>query len=435
MSQKLVRSATSTGNTPLSSASVALAVAICFGAIVFDGYDLIVYGSVVPAMLEYQEWALTPQTVGHIASYGLFGMFLGAIVSGWLTDRFGRRKVFIASLAWFSLMTLLAALAPTAGIFGLLRFLAGLGFGGIAPTAIALVVELAPKARRNLLNAVMLCGFPVGGVLAALLAINLLEPLGFRALFAIGGLPLITLVPLAMWKLPESPAFLRLRSAGRTPSETPVDATPVNTTPIARRSLLKGRLGAATLLFCVTMFASLLLVYGLNTWLPQLMRGAGYDLGSSLAFLLVLNAGAIVGGLWGSSLADKLGGRWVTTGLFVIATASLAAIAIPLPTWALYILIFIAGAATTGTQIVVYGYVATYYRPEVRATALGISSGVGRLGGVVGPSIGGALVAAGLGLGWNVATFAGVAVIGALAAAAVPRAKAIQDSHAPAATR
>lgn len=428
MSRPLAPPSSPTASAPPSRAVAALAVAICFGAIVFDGYDLIVYGSVVPAMLQYQEWALTPAQIGAIGSYGLFGMFLGAIASGWLTDRLGRRRLFIGSLAWFSTMTLLMAFAPTAESFGVLRFLAGLGFGGIPPTAIALVIELAPQARRNLFNAFMLCGFPVGGVLAAILAINLLEPLGFRALFAIGGLPLITLVPLALWKLPESPAFLRMRSQDqRSGNQPPQDLSPQHqtaaVTPVDRRSLLRGRLGIAMLLFTVTMFASLLLVYGLNTWLPQLMRQAGYDLGSALTFLLVLNVGAIVGGIWGSSLSDKLGGRWITTGLFVMATASLSAIAIPLPTWALYLLIFVAGAATTGTQIVVYGYVATYFRPEVRATALGISSGVGRLGGVAGPLIGGALVAAGLGLGWNVATFAAVAVVGAVAAASVPRAR------------
>jgi AAHS family benzoate transporter-like MFS transporter len=363
------------------------AVALCFGAIVFDGYDLIVYGSAVPALLQYQPWGLTPAQAGVIGSYALFGMFLGAIASGTLTDLIGRRRLFIASLTWFSLMMVLVATAPDPWSLGLFRFLAGLGFGGIPPTAIALVVEIAPAGRRHLINGLMLCGFPIGGVLAALLAILLLEPAGFRTLFAVGALPLVTLVPLAIWLLPESPSFERRRGAGRTRGGV--------------AQLVKGRAAAATALFVVANFCGFLLVFGLNTWLPQLMRGAGYDLGSALA--------------------DRYGSRWVATVLFAAAVLALALIAVPLPTVVLYLLVFVAGAATTGNQIVVYGYVAAHYPPARRATALGLSSGIGRLGAVTGPLLGGSLLAAGLGLGWNVGVFALVAVVGAVACALVPR--------------
>ena len=383
------------------------AVALCFGAIVFDGYDLIVYGSAVPALLQYQPWGLTPAHAGVIGSYALFGMFLGAIASGTLTDLIGRRRLFIASLTWFSLMMVLVATAPDPWSLGLFRFLAGLGFGGIPPTAIALVVEIAPAGRRHLINGLMLCGFPIGGVLAALLAILLLEPAGFRTLFAVGALPLVTLVPLAIWLLPESPSFERRRGGGRTRSGV--------------SQLVKGRAAVATALFVVANFCGFLLVVGLNTWLPQLMRGAGYELGSALAFLLVLNVGAIAGGLGGSALADRYGSRWVATVLFAAAVLALALIAVPLPTVVLYLLVFVAGAATTGNQIVVYGYVAAHYPPARRATALGLSSGIGRLGAVTGPLLGGSLLAAGFGLGWNVGVFALVAVVGALACALVPR--------------
>lgn len=382
------------------------AVALCFGAIVFDGYDLIVYGSAVPALLQYQPWGLTPAQAGVIGSYALFGMFLGAIASGTLTDLIGRRRLFIASLTWFSLMMVLVATAPDPWSLGLFRFLAGLGFGGIPPTAIALVVEIAPAGRRHLINGLMLCGFPIGGVLAALLAILLLEPAGFRTLFAVGALPLVTLVPLAIWLLPESPSFERQRG-GRARGGV--------------AQLVKGRAAVATALFVVANFCGFLLVFGLNTWLPQLMRGVGYELGSALAFLLVLNVGAIAGGLGGSALADRYGSRWVATVLFAAAVLALALIAVPLPTVVLYLLVFVAGAATTGNQIVVYGYVAAHYPPARRATALGLSSGIGRLGAVTGPLLGGSLLAAGFGLGWNVGVFALVAVVGAVACALVPR--------------
>ncbi|MBC3191267.1 aromatic acid/H+ symport family MFS transporter [Pseudonocardia sp. C8] len=408
--------------TPSTSPRAAsAAVGLCFGAIVFDGYDLIVYGSVMPALLQYEPWGLTPAQAGAIGSYALLGMFIGAIASGTLTDLMGRRRLFIASLTWFSVMMLLVAAAPDPTWLGLFRFLAGLGFGGIPPTAIALVVELAPVARRQVLNGLMLCGFPIGGVLAAVLAIALLEPFGFRTLFAIGALPLVTLVPLAVWLLPESPSFVR-RERRTAPGRQ-------------RRELLelvRGRAGVATALFVVANFCGFLLVFGLNTWLPQLMRGAGYELGSALAFLLVLNVGAVAGGLGGSALADRYGSRWVATILFALAVVSLGLIAVPLPAAVLYLLVFVAGAATTGNQIVVYGYVAAHYPPLRRATALGLSSGIGRLGAVAGPVVGGSLVAAGLGLGWNAGVFALVAVVGAVACALVPRPAEVSADRVPA---
>ncbi|MPZ82206.1 MAG: MFS transporter [Actinophytocola sp.] len=387
--------------TRLPGRSPWLVVGLGFAAIVFDGYDLIVYGSAVPALPAEPGWGLTPTDIGAIGSYALLGMLVGAISAGRLTDVLGRRRLFIGCLAWFSLMMLGVALAPNPELLGIFRFLAGLGFGGIAPTAIALVVEVAPAARKNLLNAVMLAGFPVGGVLAAILAVNLLEPYGFRLLFGFGVLPLVTLVPLAMWLLPESPQFQRVRTRAT--------------------DLLREGVATSVLLFAVANFCGFLLVFGLNTWLPQLMRLAGYNLGSALGFLLALNIGGVIGGLGGSALADRFGGRWVATILFVVAAVSLGLIAIPMPGVLGYLVVAVAGAASVGNQIVVYGYVATHYPAGYRATALGLTSGIGRLGAASGPLIGGFLVAAGFGLGMNVGVFAAVSVVGAVASALVPR--------------
>ncbi len=375
--------------------SSALVVALGFAAIVFDGYDLIVFGSAVPALLQHPGWELTAAEVGAIGSYALIGMLVGAISSGALTDLLGRRRLFIACLAWFSLMMAGVALAPNPELLGVFRFLAGLGFGGIAPTAIALVVEHAPAARKNLLNAVMLAGFPVGGVLAAILAVVLLEPYGFRVLFGLGVLPLVTLVPLAAWLLPESPRFQRKRAV--------------------RRGLRPGPLA----LFAVANFAGFLLVFGLNTWLPQLMRLAGYNLGSALSFLLALNVGGVVGGLAGSALADRWGPRWVATVLFGVAAVSLVLISVPMPVTLTYLVVALAGAASVGNQIVVYGYVANHYPTHQRATALGITSGLGRLGAAAGPLLGGLLVATGLTM--NVTVFAAVALLGGVASALAVR--------------
>lgn len=389
-----------------------LVVTLCFITIVFDGYDLIVYGSMVPSLLAEPGWALTPQRVGAIAAVTLLGMFVGAVVVGMITDSVGRRKTAIGCIALFSGAMLCCALAPTPELLGLARFVAGLGLGGVAPTLIALVVEIAPANRKHLYNSAMLAGFPIGGVVAAVVAISYLESFGFRFLFALGGLPLLTIVPLLLRYLPESPSYLS-RAAGSA-------ATSDRISWRDRFSVFGGRLGLALLLFCLANFASMLIIYGLNTWLPQLMRSAGYPLGSALLFLGVLNIGAVLGGLGGSYLADRVGGRYVTAGAFVIATVAIFSMGSGLPTVALYVAIGIAGATTIGTQIVLFGHVATYFDAAVRATSLGWATGIGRLGAVVGPLLGGYLAQAQVGLAVNFQAFAVVALVGAVCAVLVP---------------
>jgi AAHS family benzoate transporter-like MFS transporter len=164
-------------------------VAICFASIVFDGYDLIVYGTVVPALLEYREWDLTAVEAGAIGSYALIGMLFGAMMVGTITDIVGRRKIMLFCISWFSLFMGLCATAPSPELLGLFRFIAGLGLGGVVPTAIALTIEYAPPHRRSFTNALMFSGYSVGGILAALLAIPLLPAFGWRLMFAIGLAP------------------------------------------------------------------------------------------------------------------------------------------------------------------------------------------------------------------------------------------------------
>ena len=394
----------------ISRRSPYVVVAFGFFAIFFEGYDLIVYGTAVPALLAYRAWQLTAAEVGMIGGAALLGMVLGAPASGWLADRFGRRRLFIGLLSFFSLMMLAAAIAPTATMLGLCRFLAGLGFGGIPPTAIALVVEFAPIRHKTLSNSVMLAGFGVGGIVAGGLSVVLLERLGFRGMFALGVLPILTLVPLAIWRLPESPSF----TGGRRNAPT---ATPLS--PL--RTILQGRLALATVLFALANFCSFLMIFGLSTWLPQLMRGVGYELKDALKFLLVLNVGALFGSTLGAWIADRVGIRRVATTLFVLGAAGLALLAVPAPTFVSVVVVFVTGAALGGGQAVLLSDVAMYYGPASRATALGLTSGIGRLGATLGPVIGGLMVSANVGLQGNVTLLAVVSILGAFAILVVPR--------------
>ena len=392
--------------------STYLVVAFSFFAVLFEGYDLIVYGAAVPALLAYPNWALTAAQAGAIGAAALFGMVFGAPASGWLADIYGRRKLYIGLLTFFSLMMILVSLAQTPTQLGLFRFLAGLGFGGIPPTVIALVIEFAPARRKVLLNSIMLSGFGVGAILAGSMSILLLGHFGFRGMFAFGALPLVTLVPLAVWLLPESPEFLR-KSAEHALGH-------VRSNPL--RSIFRGQVGIATGLFAGANFFAFLMVFGLNTWLPLLMQSAGYALGDALKFLVLLNVGTLVGGMFGAGLADRFGMRLVASGVFVITSISLVLLAIiPATTISNVLLVFVIGATLGGGQAVLWSYVAAFYTPESRATAVGVSSGIGRLGAAIGPAVGGLLINTGVGLAGNVTMLSVIALLTAVTIFFVPR--------------
>ena len=412
MIAELSNPAQATPARSLASTRAALIVVVLgFGALVFEGYDLIVYGAAVPALLAYPAWALTPARVGAIGGATFMGMFIGAPLAGWLSDRFGRRKLFIWLLSFFSLMMILVAIAPTPGLFALFRFLAGVGFGGIPPTAIAQVYEFAPSDRKVLFNAIMLSGFGIGAILAAGLSILLLGHVGFRVMFGFGALPLVTLVPLAAWLLPNTSG-----SSSR-PSRDPGESIAVS----PWRGVFRGRAALSTILFAAANFFALLLSFALNTWLPQLMRQAGYPIGSALQFLLLLDAGALLGALLGGWLADRVGGRKVVTAMFIIAAVSLACLALHVSPLVIKLLIFVTGAVAVGNQSVLFGFMAAHYPQASRATAIGATSGVGRLGAAAGPVLGGLLLKAGAHLSGNVLVFAGVSVLAGLSILFIPK--------------
>lgn len=421
---------------PATRRSPALVILLCFVAIVFDGYDLIVYGAIVPDLLAYEEWGLTPVETGAYGSYALAGMFIGAILVGYLTDVVGRRKVMLVSITAFSLLMLMAALAPNPFIFGLSRLLAGVGLGGVIPTAIAITVEFSAPHRRNLNNALMFSGYAVGGILASLLAMLLLDHIGFRGMLAIGVLPVLTVVPLLYFFLPESPAYLRVRGRSKEANQIAQDyglsipSSPETSQEKAEKpkeknrfvELFTGRWAIATILFCLAGVSGQVLVYGLNTWMPQLLVMADYSLDSSLSFLLVTNIGAVAGVVVSSQLADAFGPKLVTAGSFLASGTALVLMGTGwFPMIVMYLLVAVVGFGSIGAQILVNGFVATFYDDKTRATALGLTLGVGRIGAVIAISGGGVLVAANLPTFTNFSVWAVAAAIGILSILLVPQ--------------
>ena len=409
-------------------------VGICFFGLVFDGYDLVVYGTVVSTLLRDPEWALTPAQAGAIGSYALFGMMVGALAAGAVGDFIGRRRLLLVSIAWFSVGMGLTAMAPSVTLFGAGRFFTGIGIGALVAGAGATVAEFAPPGKRNLYNAIVFAGYPAGGVLASVVALVVLEPFGFRVLFWIGALPLVTLLPLALVKLPESPAWLlsrgRLEEARAVSERTGVplpdgEGAPVAATKRSRGGLLglfTGKYAIATILIGFMSAGGLMLTYALNTWLPELMGRAGFSVKGSLSFLLVLNGGAIIGSLFASRFADRFGAKLVIVTTFTLAAVSIAVLTLTLPLPVLFVFVAIAGLGTIGTQVLIYGFVSNYYETSSGPPAWPGRPGSAAWGVSRVRSSGGSCSPRRIDIRWIFLTFALVALVGAIITALVPAA-------------
>jgi len=421
--------------------TVVWVVALATVGLIFDGYDLVVYGTVVSTFLRDPSHIgkVTPAIAGMLGSYALVGVLVGALLAGTVGDLLGRRKVMLVAYAWFSVGMAATALTTTAPAFGWLRFFTGLGVGALVATTGALVSEFAPTGKKNLCNAITYSGVPLGSLLAALLAIVLLHVIGWRGMFWIGALPVVTLLPLACLKMPESVAWLASRGrleearalSARTGVEVPEAVATAEGTVVA---VTEGRAGFAGLFGRHYLFATLvlglmsgtglLLVYSLNTWLPELMLRAGFNARGSLSFLLVLNGGAILGALGGSQMADRFGPKPVVAACFLIGSLAIALLTLGLPLGVLLAVVAIVGLGTSGTQTLIYGFVANYYRTNVRGAGVAWCAGFGRLGGVGGPLLGGFLIGGGFALNAIFHVLAALALMGLILTLLVPMARA-----------
>ena len=400
----------------------------CLMIIIFDGYDLVIYGVALPLLM--QEWALSAVQAGLLASTALFGMMFGAMTFGTLSDKLGRKKTIMICVAIFSGFTFLGAFATNPVEFGILRFLAGLGIGGVMPNVVALMTEYAPKRIRSTLVALMFSGYAIGGMTSALLGAWLVPQFGWKIMFYIAIIPLVAL-PL-IWKfLPESLMYLtnkkeieqtrtivqKISPSQQLNGDTEFvlnEVTKGDEAPV-KALFQQGRM-FSTFMFWIAFFMCLLMVYALGSWLPKLMIQAGYSLGASMIFLFALNIGGMIGAIGGGALADRFHIKKVVTIMFICGAAALILLGFNSPQFVLYTLIAVAGAATIGSQILLYTFVAQYYPSTVRSTGMGWASGIGRIGAIVGPVLTGALLTMNLPHQMN---FFAIAIPGVIAALAI----------------
>ena len=388
---------------------------LCWAAVALEGYDLVVLGVVIPVLRRDPVFALDPGSATTVATVGLLGVMIGALAVGPVSDVVGRRRTILACVLAFSLLGAACALATGPLSLGVLRFVAGVPLGGVVPVALAMVAEHSPGRRGNSSMTVLMTGYHVGAVLASLLGALFVVSLGWEFLFVAGALPALALLPVLAAKLPRDTPPVAREGAARETRVNPV------------RELFRAGFAGPTIAFWVASFMGLLLVYGLNTWLPEIMRLAGYQLTQALYQLLALNVGAVIGLLIGGRVADRIGVRPATITWFVTAAVFLALLAVRLPGATVYVAILLAGIFVFSSQVLVYAWVGRIYPAAMRATALGSASGVGRLGAITGPALTGALVAGGLAYPWGFFAFALVAALGAVAVATVTRTRRADD--------
>ena len=385
---------------------------VAFGAIMMmlDGYDLSAMGLAVPAIAE--AWAIEPSSFRWALSASLMGVGVGSLLAGLCGDRWGRRATLTGMFGFGAMACLGTVFATNVNELVFWRFLVGIGMGGAIPNIIALVSELMPAKRRPLMIVLVYSGAAVGGGLGSLLASVIVPLYGWQSVFMVGGiLPLV--VALFVFKaLPESPAFL-IANGRRDPQASstilrlrpdfPKDQTERLSFIDSGLGLRPGvgalfgkNLGIATLLFWTLFICTQAMVFFIQSWYPTLLTRNGYDIETALQIFSLWDFGALTGGIVVAGLASHFKLEKLLSFAYLLAALCLGMLSLDIQnTTATQILTFATGFSVVGASFCMGALAAGFYPSEIRATGVGWGLGVGRVGSISSPLIGGAVLAAG----------------------------------------
>jgi MFS transporter, AAHS family, 4-hydroxybenzoate transporter len=416
------------GSRPLSPFQI-VTFLLCASVAMIDGFDTQAIALAAPGIAA--AWGVQPAAFGPVFAAGLLGALVGAVVFGVAADRYGRKPCLLVAVALFGAVTLATPFATSLESLAAIRFITGIGLGGALPGVISITSEFAPVERRATIVSLMFCGFPLGAVLGGVLAAQLMPSLGWSVLFYIGGIAPLVLLPVIAAYVPESIRFLALR--GDEPAVAKIlrrmnleegwNAEQASTTGQPRSAsitaLFSRDKALGTLILTMTFLLSLMLAYFLVSWLPLLAQQAGVGIQNAVLGVATLNLGAIVGCLIIGRLADRHGpavpiGLGYTGGAVAIALIGQSAHSEAL----LLAVCFVAGALSIGAQMCVVALGAIFYETSVRATGVGWLMGTGRIGAILGPMIGGVLMAKGVsvsGLFWVGGSVSLIAAMGVFA--------------------
>lgn len=380
-------------------------LALCALAVMVDGFAAQMIGYVAPSLA--RDMHLGPAALAPIFAWGLAGLMTGALLFGPVADRFGRKRVIIACTALFGLFSLATIFAKSAGEITALRFLAGLGFGGVMPNAIALMAEYAPHRRRGTMVTIMFCGFPIGAMTVGFAAVPLLPVYGWRGVFALAGIMPLILAPVLAFFLPESIRHLVIHEQGEAQARellarvNPQLHFPEGAKFVVREERAPGipvlhlfRQGRAlaTVLLWIGFFVSLLDVYLLSSWLPTVFHDAGITLSLSVLATALFQGGGVVAGLILGVFMDRFDAFRAVSVIYVLGAAFVALLGHSHSIASIMGCSFLAGVGILGGQAGTNALAASFYPTYIRSTGVGWGLGIGRVGSIVGPIFGGIML-------------------------------------------
>lgn len=421
------------------------AFALCAAVLFVDGFDVQGITYVAPEIT--REWGLQRGALGPTFSAGLFGLMLGAIFIAPLADRVGRRIVIIYSCIAFGICTLLTVWVDSLNTLLVLRFFTGLGLGGALPNAIGLASEYAPQRRRGAIVMFVSSGISLGSIASGMAAAQLVGTYGWRALFVVGGILPLVLVAVLVRGLPESIRFaalvprrqpeakrlLRLIKPDIGPdSEVRIESTAEGGKATVA-DLFKGRRAHATVLLWIAFFMSLLNVYLAINWLPTSLNASGFTVAQAAVITSLYHVGGVLGTYTLGLLMDKIGPHAILMSAFLLAVVGFYLFAaVPSLTEASATAVLMAtGVGVIGAQVGITALTSMIYPVEMRSTGLGWALGIGRVGSIVGPAVGGVMLGTDLDARMIYLACIGPALIGLTCVALLLRRARVESAAAP----
>jgi AAHS family 4-hydroxybenzoate transporter-like MFS transporter len=424
-------------------------IALCAAIVFIDGFDNLALGYVAPVLVK--TWHLTPHSLAPVFVASQIGIVVGAMIMGPVADRFGRKPLLVLSTTWFGIMALVTATATSLSSLLLIRLIGGLALGGAMPNAVALTAEWSPRRNRTSLVTLMFCGFALGSAVGGTLAASLMPFFGWQSVFLIGGVLPIVLAIILVVALPESIRLLAARGTenarirtilARLQPHRVFDASTVFIPGESHQSknfsvadlFTDGRAGS-TILLWVMLFASLFEATFLLSWLPTFMHRMGLTPARAAGVTVLVPVGGILGALLIGKLLDRRGAYVFTIVYIVGATFIVGFSATNAITGLLVPAAFGTGFCIIGAQMAGTAFAGTFYPTVIRSSGVGWALGVGRVGSIVAPILGGVM----LSLNWSTfGIFAGGAIpplVAAAAALGISRLCSVQQSKAAAAAQ
>jgi MFS transporter, AAHS family, 4-hydroxybenzoate transporter len=392
--------------TQSGGAFAKLILALCCAAMVIEGYDVQVLAYAAPAIV--RDWHIDKAYLGPVFGAALFGYLLGATLLSGLSDKIGRKKVIVLGNVFFGLLTVASAFAPNLTVLMVLRFVAGLGLGCSIPSAVALGVEYAPERRRAFRVSLLFVGYTLGAALGGMLAAALIVHFGWHSVFLLGGCTSLTLAVVLFFIMPESARFLALMGGkdrqigailkklrpdlGIDASTRFIVAEQKTELGLPVRHLFTEGRALITSLLWIAFVTSLTGHFFLTSWLPTVLDSNGVPLAHAVVAGSLIQGGGAVGSLIVGRLMDRMG-MMAIVAAFILSVPFVVMIgALAMPEYALMLVVFIAGLCLLGGQIGLNALAGTIYPTFVRSTGAGWALGIGRIGSIIGPVIGGVLI-------------------------------------------